>query len=322
MHLNDTREAFVIMLLMLALSPDREEYAHPLSAQEFRTIREKAAAGGLRQLGELIDMDISGLMLRLDLPEEEAYRIYTLLHRDVQLGYTMENLLDQGIEIVTSCSDEYPKALSDETAYAAPPVYYRSGNADILKKPLLAIVGIGGMRTSAADKANVEELVKEAVEHGYAILTGGEPGIARVALNAVQQTNGEIVELLAGGLLEHTREGGIVSLLEAERACLISAQHPETLFTLPHAIQRNRMLFALSEAVFIFNTDGRRGEAEALRNRLCRWVYANPACDACSSLLARGAIPFHKITHEGFEDLSRNWSSSRSEQINLFDLLN
>ena len=43
--------------------------------------------------------------------EEEAYRIYTLLNRSVQLSYTVENHLRQGIEVVTCYDDEYPQRL-------------------------------------------------------------------------------------------------------------------------------------------------------------------------------------------------------------------
>lgn len=36
-------------------------------------------------------------MMLLDIPEEEAYRAYTLLNRGVQLSYALENFLAQGI---------------------------------------------------------------------------------------------------------------------------------------------------------------------------------------------------------------------------------
>ena len=101
--MNYTDDAFVTMLLSMALSPNREEYARPFSIGELKRLEEKVRASGMFHIGRLMNVDIGGLMLKLDISEEEAYRIYTLLNRSVQLSYTVENHLRQGIEVVT-CS--------------------------------------------------------------------------------------------------------------------------------------------------------------------------------------------------------------------------
>ena len=105
MRMNYSDDAFVTMLLTMALSPNREEYARPFSTQELKRLEEKVRAGGLYHIGRLANIDISGLMLKLDISEEEAYRIYTLLNRSVQLSYTIENHLRQGVEVIT-CYDD------------------------------------------------------------------------------------------------------------------------------------------------------------------------------------------------------------------------
>lgn len=146
--MNYSDDAFVTMLLTMALSPNREEYARPFSTQELKRLEEKVRAGGLFHIGRLMNVDIGGLMFKLDISEEEAYRIYTLLNRSVQLSYTVENHLRQGIEVVTCYNDEYPARLKRRMEEAAPPVFYRCGNQELLTKPMLAIVGISGVKTS------------------------------------------------------------------------------------------------------------------------------------------------------------------------------
>lgn len=315
-----SNEAFALMLLSLALSPDREEYAHPLSVTELRNLRERVRECGLVRLDSLIDMDISGLMIHLDIGEDEAYRLYTLLHRDVQLGYTIEKLLEKGIEIVTSCNAEYPRQLTNRALFDAPSVYYRCGNGALVNKPLLAIVGMGGVRTTSENKASIEALVGEGIAAGYTLLTCGEPGVSRFVCDAVRRYKGELVEFVAGNLKEHIHEEGISSLLSENRAAVLSVEHPSALYTVSHAFNRNKMLFSIAEACFVFNTDGRRGEAECIRSRLCKWVYAKSDFPGNDILISRGAIPFKSVAPEDFAELSRHWAGSRAEQLNMFDI--
>ena len=320
--MNYSDDAFVTMLLTMALSPNREEYARPFSTQELKRLEEKVRAGGLYHIGRLANIDISGLMLKLDISEEEAYRIYTLLNRSVQLSYTIENHLRQGVEVITCYDDEYPQRIRRRMEDAAPPVFYRCGNQELLQGPMLAIVGISGVKTTPEVRDCVETLVRNAVRLGYTILTGGELGVSRVAMNMTVEYGGTLVEVLGGDMMSHIHEDGIAELLATQRAAVVSLEHPEALFTVSHAIARNQFIFSLAEAAFVFNTDGKRGELDAIRNRYCDWIYAWTGYANNQTLLMRGAIPAGNITEMDFGDLSRHWRDSESEQLNIFDMLN
>ena len=320
--MNYSDDAFVTMLLSMALSPNREEYARPFSTAELKRLEEKVRANGLYHIGRLMNVDISGLMLKLDLSEEEAYRIYTLLNRSVQLSYTVENHLRQGIEVVTCYNDEYPIRLKKRMEEAAPPVFYRCGNADLLNRPMLAIVGISGVKTTPEARDSIETLVRNGIRLGYTILTGGELGVSRVAMNLADEYGGTLVEVLGGDMLNHIHEEGIAELLAGNRAAVLSLEHPESLFTVSHAIARNKLIFSLAEAAFVFNTDGKRGESDSIRNRYCDWIYAWTGHPNNQLLISRGAIPAGNIPEMNLADLSRHWRNSESEQMNIFDMLN
>ena len=319
--MNFSDDAFVTMLLSVALSPNREEYARPLSTPELKRLEDRVRESGLHRLGRLMNVDISGLMVRLDISEEEAYRVYTLLNRGVQLSYALETYQRQGIELITRCDDNYPQRPRRRMADAAPPVFYCCGNEALLHKPMLAIVGISGVKTSPEVREAIEFLVRGAVRMGYVILTGGERGVSRVALGVVKQCGGTLVEVLGGGMLEHIQEEGIADLLAEGQAAVISMEHPEALFTVSHAITRNKLLFSLAEAAFVFNTDGKRGELDALRSRYCDWIYAWTGCSANHGLIARGAIPVTDVPSLDLDELSRHWKGGESEQLNIFDML-
>ena len=316
-----TDDGYAAMLLTMALSPNKEEYARPLSTAEFRRFEAAARESQFHGIGKLLNLDISGLMIYLGLPEEEAYRAFTLLHRGVQLSYALEGFAAEGIEVVTQYDAEYPERLRRKLGASAPPTFYRCGNAELLNRPGVAIVGVSGVKTTPRARATIETLVRGAVERGYGILTGGEPGVARMAANMVAELGGTLVDILGGGMREHLKDEGIAMLVGGGNALALSLEHPDAMFTVSHAIARNRLLFALSDAAFVFNTDGRRGELEALQNRACDWIYAWEDFGGNKPLIARGAVPFGALTDAELSDISRHWDSSRSQQMNMFDLL-
>ena len=316
-----TDDAYAAMLLTMALSPNREEYARPFGTQEFRRLEAAARASELRGIGALLGMDISGLMIYLNLSETESYRAYTLMHRDVQLSYALEGFATEGIEVVTQYDDEYPRRLEEKLRDAAPPFLFRCGSMDELKRPAIAILGIQGVRTSPETRRMLETLVRGATELGYAVITGGEPGVSFLAASEVDAADGRLVDVLGGGLRGHLALETVARLVGRGNATVLSTEHPDAMFTVSHAAARNRLIFALADAAFIFNTDGRRGEAEALQSRICDWIYAWEGYPGNAPLIARGAVPFSDLRDEELRQMSRHWNSSRSQQLNIFDML-
>ena len=319
MNFND--DGYAAMLLTMALSPDREEYARPYSTQEFRRLEAAVRKSELRRLGALLSTDISGLMIYLNLLEEEGYRAYTLLHRTVPLSYTLESLSRRGIDAVTCYDADYPERIARKLQDAAPPFFYRCGNAELMSRPAVAIVGIQGVKTDEKVRAALDRLVRAAIKGGYTLLTGGELGVSRVVAKLAGEYGGTLVDVLGGGMTEHIHADGIAELIAMNSAAVISLVHPDAPFTVPHAVSRNRTLFSLAKAAFIFNTDGRRGENEILQNRYCDWVYAWEDNPGSRALISRGAIPMGDPEVMDFDAMSRHWGSSDAQQMNIFDLL-
>ena len=145
--------------------------------------------------------------------------------------------------------------------------------------------------------------------------------MSHLAAKLVTERGGQLVDVLGGGLREHLKNDNISRLLAENRAAVLSTEHPDALFTVNHAIARNRLLFALADAAFVFNTDGRRGELDALATHVCDWIYAWQDYAGNRPLLSRGGRPFHNLTDGDFDEMSRHWSSSRAQQMNIFDLM-
>ena len=318
--MNHNDDGYAAMLLTMALSPDREEYARPYSAQELTALENAVRNTAYRRIGKLLNLDISGLMIYLDMSEEAAYRAYTLLHRTVQLSYALEGFARQGIEVITGYDGSYPARLKRKLSQLAPPFFYCCGSDALLSKPAVAILGIGGVKTGADVREAVAYVVENAVSRGYTIITGGEMGVSRMAATLAVEKGGCFLDVLGGGLRAHIDSDGVAEWIALERAAVIATEHPDAMFTLSHGVARNRIVFSLADAAFVFNTDGRRGEAEALQNRYCDWIYAWEGCPQNQPLFARGAIPMGDLKALDFDRLCRHWNSSAAEQINMFDL--
>lgn len=314
-------DAFATMLLTIALSADRAEYARPLNTAEYRRVLERVKASAAGRLGALLRADISALMMLLGVSEEEAYRLYTLLHRGVQLTYALEGFMQKGVRVVTCFDEDYPPHFRARMGNAAPPALFFAGERALLNRPAVAVVGVSGVKTTPEIRESIEGIVQGAKDLGYSVVTGGELGVSRVAAGLVAERGGALIDVPAGGLLAHIEADPARELLADGRAAMLSLEHPEALFTVPHAIARNKLVFSLAQAAFVFNTDGKRGETDALKRGLCDWVYAYTGFAANHALVSRGAQPFRHIDVEEFHRLSARWKTSFSEQMNMFDMM-
>ena len=315
-------DGYAATLLTIALSPNREEYVRPLSNQEYSRIEERVReSAAYRTVGDMLTEDISGLMLRLQISEEEAYRIYSLLNRGVHFSFAVEKMAMHATNIISRFDPNYPRRLLARMHEAAPVFFYQIGNASLIGKPALAILGITGVKTTPQAREGVEYVVREVTKRGWTIITGGELGLSHVAANAVLECGGNLIDVLGGGLYEHAESAVIAQLLEENRCTLISLEHPEAMFTVTHAIARNKVIFSLADAAIVMNTDNKRGEIDAIQNHYCDWIYAWTGANSTAALINRGATPVSDLQDLNFDELVRHWKASEAEQISMFDIL-
>lgn len=313
-------DSYAAMLLCLSLSPNHDEYAHTLTTAEYRDICERARNCALGRIGKLMNVDISGLMQLLNISEEYAYRIYILLSRTVQLSYALEAFMAKGIRIITEFDAGYPERLTKRAGLDAPPVFYMYGDDAALNLPSIGVLGISGIKTSTEVRDSLCAIAEFAHGAGYRIISGGEFGVSRVIEGYICSGDSALTAALGGGMAEYIARPEISALDGEDRFCAISLEHPDAPFTTPHSITRNKMLISLAEAVFIFNTDGKRGESDALRSHRCDWVYAWNGYPGNHPLIKKGAVSIGKLDIPMLEEMAKRWRNSRCEQLNMFDL--
>ena len=293
-------DAFTAMLLTLPLTANKDELVRPLSSAEFSILRARVAACGARRIGDLIGLDVSGIMNLLKVPEAEAYRLCMLLCRTMPLSYAMERFYEQNLELLTLYDSAYPENLATRLGDDAPAAMYMCGDASILSMPLVGILGISGVRMSKKAEDGLRTLVRALVREGFGIVTSSELGACRLAEAEAVQCGGKVVCALAGDLMAKKDKRLDTERVESELA-------------------RNRVVYALSLASFVITTDGKRGETEALRRRLCDWLYVfdEPEPAGNRVIIARGATPVHDVSQMDIQKYARSWRLANAEQLSF-----
>ncbi len=111
-------DAFTTMLLTVPISPDKEELARPLSPVEFARLDELAVKTRPGSLGALIDIDMSGLMLRYGMREADADKRFDLFNAAV---VALRSFGDRPVHVIlggTGKGEDYGPLREPLAAYA------------------------------------------------------------------------------------------------------------------------------------------------------------------------------------------------------------
>ncbi len=316
-------DAFATMLLMSQLSASRDEIVRPLSTAEFYALRDNVARCDVGSLGSLIGMDLSAIRRALKLEENEAYRLCVLLNRVMPLSYALERFTEGGLDITTVDEADYPERLRRFLDRKAPPMIYSCGDKTLAASSSMAIISNTCARPDVLECAC--ELAARACSEGISIITGGESGFGRLMEREALQEGGRVLSFLAESLLERIYQPGLGEMIATQRALVMSMIHPETKYTATHALERNKCLYALSNAAFVISCEKGRGTAwegasSALRNGYCPrlYVWDNPELPGNRELIARGAIGFHSPHELPLSEMKCSWEAPDFEQMSLF----
>jgi DNA processing protein len=177
----------------------------------------------------------------------------------------------------------------------APPVIAVLGEAALLAKPAIAIVG--GRNASAAGLRIAETLAEELAAH-VTVVSGLARGIDGIAHTAAMRT-GRTVAAIAGGLdVPYPAENTNLQRLIAERGAVITEAMPSTQPQARHFPRRNRLIAGLSLGVVVVEAARRSGSLITARiaQDLGREVFAvpgsplDPRTRGGNDLLREGAV--------------------------------
>ena len=248
--------AQAILLLTAPLIAGRgKPSVSPLSAGEYRRLARR-----LRELqrepADLLNLGLDSVLKECG-SHVDAARLERLLGRGFLLSQAVERWRTRAIWVVSRADAGYPRRLKKHLGEDAPPVLYGCGDASILDAGGLAVVG----------SRNVDEALIEYTENAgrltaeahRVVVSGGARGVDQAAMRGAMQAGGTVVGMLADGLEKAAVRREHREALMDRRLALICPYDPAARFNVGHAMQRNKLIYALADAALVVNADYGKG---------------------------------------------------------------
>jgi DNA processing protein len=198
-----------------------------------------------------------------------------------------------GAELVRKGDGAYPAGLGDIAD--APPLLWIKGDAALLARPMLALVG--ARNASSLGTRMTRALAGDLSAAGFVVVSGLARGVDSAAHEAA--LHGGTIAVMAGGVdvIYPPENAGIADRIAAE-GLLISEQPMGLQPQARHFPARNRIISGLAQAVVVVEAAARSGSLITARNALDqgREVLAVPGhpfdarASGCNMLIRDGAI--------------------------------
>ena len=274
----------------------RQEPADLLTPGEYMKL-----ASYLQEMGkgpaDLLDADMEQLLGgRRHIPDQN--RLERLLNRGFLLSQVIERWQTRAIWVI-SCTDEaYPQKLKIRLKKNSPSLLYGCGDGEILNGGGLAVVGSRHASDSLIEYA--QAIGRLAAKARRTVISGAARGIDRAAMSGALEAGGKVTGVLADGLEQMAMTREHRNLLLEGRLVLISPYDPNAGFNAGHAMQRNKVIYALSDAALVVNTDVNKGgtwagATEQLERLRLVPIYVRSTGEPCKgleALKAKGAEPW------------------------------
>lgn len=186
-----------------------------------------------------------------------ADRLKRLLGRGFLLSQVVERWQARAIWVISRADPAYPKRLKRWLREDAPAVLYGCGATERLDEGGLAVVG---SRHVDDDLIGYAEAVGALSARSHrAVVSGGARGIDQAAMRGAAQAGGQVVGVLADSLEKSVILRDHRRPLMDGRMVLVSPYDPGARFNVGHAMQRNKLIYALADAALVVSAEAGKG---------------------------------------------------------------
>lgn len=261
----------------------------------------KRLARHLRELqcqpADLISAD-AAKVLRACQPVVEEARLQRLLERGFLLSQAIEHWQTRAIWVVSRADADYPRRLKTRLRENTPAILYGCGDIHLLENGGLAVEG-----SRRVDETLINYTIsigQLAARAGRAIVSGGAKGIDQAAMRGAWEAGGNVCGVLADSLEKAVLLREHRNLLLKGQLVLISPYDPNAGFNVGHAMQRNKLIYALADAALVVNSDVGKGgtwtgAVEQLDKLKLVPIYIRSTGEQSAGLAAlqsKGALPW------------------------------
>ena len=231
-------------------------------------------------------------------PVIEESRLQRLIGRGFLLSQVIERWQARALWVVSRADAGYPRRLKTRLREDAPAVLYGCGDISLLETGGLAVVG-----SRHVDDTLIEYTMavgRLAARAGRTLVSGGAKGIDQAAMRGALEAGGKVCGVLADSLEKTAMNREHRNLLIDGQLVLISPYDPSAGFNVGHAMQRNKLIYALADASLVVSSDLNKGgtwtgATEQLDKLRLVPVYIRSTGDSSEglhALLKKGAVPW------------------------------
>jgi predicted Rossmann fold nucleotide-binding protein DprA/Smf involved in DNA uptake len=268
----------------------------PLTLKRFNTLLKWLDGRGLRP-GDLLAAEGREQIGSLDSTDPAPDHVAALLDRGAALALTVEKWERSGLWLVGRTDPAYPSRLKNYLGSAAPPLLYGVGPMELLGRGGLAVVG--SRDRSEEDAAFARRVGERSAAAGIVVISGAAKGVDRDAMTGALESGGYALGVLAEGLGKAATSAQFRQDLLSGHLTLLSPYEPETGWFAYTAMERNKVLYGLSDAALVVasadETGGTwAGAKEALAAGKVR-VFVKASGETApgnAKLLRAGGVPF------------------------------
>ena len=209
-----------------------------------------------------VNLQPSYLLETADLPNEvrtvvDDSRLRNLLARGFQLSQAIERWQSRAIWVVGHLDEQYPAKLKERLNEQSPAIIYGCGEAHLLDQGGLAVVGSRSVDDWLIDYTqNVGRIAALAQR---SIVSGGARGIDQAAMRGALEAGGCAIGILSDSLERAVIARDHRDLIFDGKLTLTSPYDPAASFNIGHAMQRNKLIYGLSDFALVVNSDFEKG---------------------------------------------------------------
>ena len=294
--LTSNTQAILLLTAPLIAGRSSEGASELLTLREYnrlaRLLREKQ-----RQPADLIG-PAAAEMIELGAGIFVRARLEGLLGRGFLLSQAVDRWNTRAIWLVSRADGAYPRRIKARLKEDAPPVLYGCGEAALLDTGGLAVVGSRDVDNELV--SYTENVGRVAAEARRMVISGGAKGIDRAAMHGALQAGGTVAGVMADSLERAALARDNREPLMEGRLAFISPYDPVAGFNVGHAMQRNKLIYALADAGLVVTSDFEKGGTwagaiEQLERLRFVPVFVRNGANGGkgnSALLQRGARPW------------------------------
>ncbi|TMQ09555.1 MAG: hypothetical protein E6J90_37720 [Deltaproteobacteria bacterium] len=294
--ISQNTQAILLLTAPLIVGRSSEGGEAPLSANEYGRLAVDLHSMS-RQPADLLSPGAEEILAATKAGIEPS-RLRRLLARGFQLSQAVERWHARAIWIISRADSMYPRRLKSRLREIAPPVLYGCGHASLLEAGGLAIVGSRDAEEELLRYA--DETARRVAGSREAVVSGGARGIDQTAMRAALSEGGNVSGVLSDSLERAALARENREFLMERRLVLISPFDPSAGFNVGHAMQRNKLVYALADAALVVSTDHNKGgtwtgAVEQLEKLHYVCVYVRSSgntTEGIRALVKKGAVPW------------------------------